>query len=96
MSARRRKPMRGPDHQVVIIGAGLSGIGVARDLLRAGVTDVTIFERAAGVGGTWRDNVYPGIGVDVPAQAYQFREACNPDWSRFYAKGPEVLAYVER
>ncbi|MUM19758.1 NAD(P)/FAD-dependent oxidoreductase [Mycobacterium sp. CBMA271] len=96
MSSRRRKAPLGPDHQVVIIGAGLSGIGVARDLSRAGVQDVTIFERASGVGGTWRDNTYPGIGVDVPAQAYQFRDACNPDWSRFYAKGPEVLAYVER
>ncbi|CPZ50732.1 Probable monooxygenase [Mycobacteroides abscessus] len=99
MSARRRRtkgPDRRVDHHVVIIGAGLSGIGVARDLLRAGVSDITIFERAAAVGGTWRDNVYPGIGVDVPAQAYQFRDACNPEWSRFYAKGPEVLAYVER
>ncbi|WP_016890500.1 flavin-containing monooxygenase [Mycobacteroides abscessus] len=99
MSARRRKtngPDRRVDHEVVIIGAGLSGIGVARDLLRAGVSDITIFERAAAVGGTWRDNVYPGIGVDVPAQAYQFRDACNPEWSRFYAKGPEVLAYIER
>lgn len=96
MSTRRRKAPPVPDHNVVIIGAGLSGIGVARDLLRAGVKDVAIFERASGVGGTWRDNTYPGIGVDIPAQAYQFREACNPDWSRFYAKGPEVLAYVER
>lgn len=97
MSARRRKAgVQVPDHEVVIIGAGLSGIGVARDLLRAGVKGIRIFERTSGVGGTWRVNTYPGIGVDIPAQAYQFRDACNPDWSRFYAKGPEVLAYVER
>ncbi|MBA3327629.1 MAG: NAD(P)/FAD-dependent oxidoreductase [Solirubrobacterales bacterium] len=84
-----------PDHHVVIVGAGLSGIGMGIALRRAGIEDFVIFERAGDIGGTWRDNVYPGIGVDIPAQAYQFSYELKPDWSRVFAKGHEVKEYVD-
>jgi cation diffusion facilitator CzcD-associated flavoprotein CzcO len=84
-----------PDHQLAIIGAGLSGIGMAIALRRAGIEDFVIFERADDIGGTWRDNVYPGIAVDVPAQAYQFSYELNPEWSRVFARGDEVKAYID-
>jgi cation diffusion facilitator CzcD-associated flavoprotein CzcO len=83
-------------HRIVIIGAGLSGIGMAIKLRRHGVEDFVVLERASDIGGTWRDNVYPGIGVDVPAQAYQFSYELKPDWSRVFAKGHEVKAYVDQ
>ncbi len=85
-----------PDHEIVIIGAGLSGIGAAIALRRAGFEDFVILERASGIGGTWRDNTYPGVGVDVPSQAYQFSYELKPDWSRTFAKGDEVMAYVDQ
>ncbi|MGE4426505.1 MAG: flavin-containing monooxygenase [Solirubrobacteraceae bacterium] len=85
-----------PDHEVAIIGAGIGGIGVAVALRRAGIDDVVLLERAADIGGTWRDNTYPGIGVDVPAQAYQFSYELKPDWSRVFAKGDEVKAYIDQ
>ncbi|HEY3142368.1 MAG TPA: NAD(P)-binding protein, partial [Acidimicrobiales bacterium] len=84
-----------PDHEVAIIGAGLGGLGMAIALRRAGITDFVLLERADDVGGTWRDNTYPGIAVDVPAQAYQFSYELNPDWSRAFAPGSEVKAYVD-
>jgi cation diffusion facilitator CzcD-associated flavoprotein CzcO len=85
-----------PDHEVAIIGAGLSGLGMGAALKRAGIEDFVILERADDVGGTWRDNTYPGIGVDIPAFAYQFSYELNPDWSRFFASGEEVKAYIDR
>jgi cation diffusion facilitator CzcD-associated flavoprotein CzcO len=85
-----------PQHEVAVIGAGLSGIGMGIALLRAGIEDFVILERADDVGGTWRDNTYPGVAVDVPAQAYQFSYELNPDWSRVFAPGEEVQAYVQQ
>lgn len=85
-----------PDHEVAIVGAGISGIGVADALLRAGFTDLVLLERAGDVGGTWRDNTYPGVGVDVPAQAYQFSRLLDPEWPSVYASGAQVKAYVDR
>ncbi len=81
---------------MAIIGAGLSGIGMGIALRRAGIDDFVILERADDVGGTWRDNTYPGVGVDIPAQAYQFSFELNPDWSGVFARGDEVQAYVQR
>ena len=75
-----------PDHEVAIIGAGLGGIGMAITLRRAGIEDFVVLERASDIGGTWRDNTYPGIAVDIPAQAYQFSYELNPDWSRVFAR----------
>src|SRR5918996_999927 len=85
-----------PDHEVAIIGAGLGGIGVAIKLRRAGIEDFVVLERADDIGGTWRDNTYPGIAVDIPAQAYQFSFELKPDWSRSFATGPEVKAYIDQ
>jgi cation diffusion facilitator CzcD-associated flavoprotein CzcO len=84
-----------PDHEVAIIGAGLSGLGMGAALRRAGIGDFVILERAGDVGGTWRDNTYPGIDVDIPTFAYQFSYELKPDWSRLFAKGAEVKAYVD-
>src|SRR5580692_6668794 len=84
-----------PDHEVVIIGAGLGGIGMGIALRRAGIEDFVLLERAADIGGTWRDNTYPGIAVDIPAQAYQFSFELNPHWSRVFAPGAEVRAYID-
>jgi cation diffusion facilitator CzcD-associated flavoprotein CzcO len=85
-----------PDHEVAIIGAGLGGIGAAIALKRAGIEDIVVLERASDIGGTWRDNTYPGIAVDIPAQAYQFSYELKPDWSRVFATGDEVKAYVDQ
>ncbi|MGH2950693.1 MAG: flavin-containing monooxygenase [Solirubrobacterales bacterium] len=85
-----------PDHEVAIIGAGLSGVGMGAALRHAGIEDFVLLERAVDVGGTWRDNTYPGIAVDVPAVAYQFSYELNPEWSRFFPKGAEVKAYIDR
>jgi cation diffusion facilitator CzcD-associated flavoprotein CzcO len=84
-----------PDHEVAIIGAGLGGIGMAIALRRAGIDDFVVLERASDIGGTWRDNRYPGIAVDIPAQAYQFSYELNPNWSRVFATGAEVKAYID-
>ena len=87
--------MIAPDHEVAIIGAGLSGLGMGAALRRAGIEDFVIFERADDVGGTWRDNTYPGVGVDIPTFAYQFSYELKPDWSRVFAKGSEVKSYID-
>ena len=83
-------------HRVVVIGAGIGGIGMGIALRRAGIDDFILAERAHGIGGTWRDNDYPGLAVDVPAQAYQFSFELNPDWKRTFATGDEVMRYVDR
>ncbi|HUE28617.1 MAG TPA: NAD(P)/FAD-dependent oxidoreductase [Solirubrobacteraceae bacterium] len=85
-----------PHREVAIIGAGIGGIGAAIALTRAGIEDIVILERASDIGGTWRDNTYPGLTVDVPAQAYQFSYALKPDWSHVYARGREVKAYIDQ
>jgi cation diffusion facilitator CzcD-associated flavoprotein CzcO len=88
--------MGAPDHEIAIIGAGLGGIGAGIALRRAGLEDFVILERAGDIGGTWRDNTYPGLTVDIPAQAYQFSFEPNPDWSHIYARGHEVKRYIDR
>ena len=85
-----------PDHaRVVIIGAGLGGIGAAIRLRQAGVSDFVILERATAVGGTWRDNTYPGCACDVPSHLYSFSFAPNPGWSHSFSRQPEIWQYVE-
>ncbi|MFM9045390.1 MAG: flavin-containing monooxygenase, partial [Solirubrobacterales bacterium] len=81
---------------IVIAGAGLSGITMARSLLAAGHQDLVLLERASEVGGTWRDNTYPGCACDVPSHLYSLSFAPNPDWSRAFSPGPEIQAYVEQ
>ncbi len=80
---------------VSIVGAGLSGLAMAMQLRRSGVTDITIYEQSDGVGGTWRDNTYPGSGCDVPSHLYSFSFAPKTDWSRRFAEQPEILEYAE-
>ncbi|MFI5844055.1 flavin-containing monooxygenase [Catenuloplanes sp. NPDC051500] len=81
---------------VAIIGAGLGGIAVAALLRRAGFTDVVLLERAAQIGGVWRDNRYPGCACDVPAPLYSYSFFPNPHWSRRFPPHHEILAYVRR
>ena len=80
---------------VAIIGAGAGGIAMGIRLKRAGY-DFTIYEKSDGVGGTWRDNTYPGAACDVPSHLYSVSFELNPWWSRTYATQPEILAYLER
>lgn len=79
---------------VLVIGAGFAGIGAAIRLKAAGIHDIAILERAEDVGGTWRDNTYPGAACDVPSHLYSFSFAPNPDWSHAYSRGAEILAYA--
>ena len=85
-----------PDVTVAIIGSGFGGIAMAASLNRAGITDVVLLERAADLGGTWRDNSYPGAACDVPSHLYCFSFAPNPDWSRSFSPQPEIWAYLRR
>lgn len=85
----------GPAPEIAIVGAGFSGIGTGIRLRRAGITSFTIFERADRVGGTWRDNTYPGSGCDVPSHLYSFSFERRSDWSRHFPKQPEILDYLE-
>jgi cation diffusion facilitator CzcD-associated flavoprotein CzcO len=80
--------------RIVIIGAGFAGLGMAIRLKQAGVDDFVILERATDVGGTWRDNTYPGCAVDVQSHLYSFSFAPNPDWSQVYAPQAEIWAYI--
>ncbi len=80
--------------RVIIIGAGFGGLGAAKALLDRGIKDVTILERADGVGGVWRDNTYPNAACDVPSPLYSWSWAINPAWGRRYSPQPEILAYL--
>jgi cation diffusion facilitator CzcD-associated flavoprotein CzcO len=85
-----------PRHvRVAIIGAGFSGLGAAARLRQAGVTDLVILERAAAVGGTWRDNTYPGCACDIPSHLYSFSFAPNPGWAHSFSRQPEIWDYLE-
>jgi len=84
------------DFEQVIIGAGFSGLGAAIKLQQSGRNNFVLFEKADRIGGTWRDNVYPGCACDVPSHLYSFSFAQNPDWSRVFSRQPEILAYMER
>ncbi|HWL02889.1 MAG TPA: NAD(P)/FAD-dependent oxidoreductase [Microbacteriaceae bacterium] len=80
---------------VAIIGAGFAGIGAAIALERAGRPDFVVLERANAVGGTWRDNVYPGVACDIPSHLYSYSFMPNPEWSRVFAPGAEIRDYLE-
>jgi len=86
-----------PDHvRVAVIGSGFAGIGMVVRLAEQGIDDVVVLERASTVGGTWRDNTYPGCACDVPSHLYSFSFAPNPDWSHVFSRQPEIRAYLER
>ncbi len=85
---------RGP--RALIVGAGIAGISAAIALARAGIRDVVILERADALGGTWRDNRYPGVACDVPSHLYALASHPSPNWSRAFAPGGEIREYLER
>ncbi|MBV8940884.1 MAG: NAD(P)/FAD-dependent oxidoreductase [Solirubrobacterales bacterium] len=91
----------GPGHRaehnhfmVAIVGSGFSGLAMARALRRAGIRDFVVLERAAGLGGTWRDNTYPGCQCDVPSTLYSFSFAPNHRWTHTYPLQAEILQYL--
>jgi cation diffusion facilitator CzcD-associated flavoprotein CzcO len=87
---KRRKP------SVIIIGAGMTGILVTIKLKEMGIDDIVILEKKEKVGGTWRENTYPGVACDVPAHMYTYSFEPNPEWKHRFAHGDEIQAYFER
>jgi cation diffusion facilitator CzcD-associated flavoprotein CzcO len=82
--------------RIAIIGSGFGGLGTAIRLKQQGTEDFIVFERAGEVGGTWRDNSYPGCACDVQSHLYSFSFAPNPDWTRSYSSQPEIWDYLKR
>jgi cation diffusion facilitator CzcD-associated flavoprotein CzcO len=85
-----------PHRRIAIVGSGFSGLGLAIRLKQRGLHDFVVLERAAELGGTWRDNSYPGCACDVPSLLYSFSFAPNPDWSRTFSPQPEIWEYLRR
>jgi len=83
-------------HRVVVVGTGFSGLGMAARLRHEGIGDFVVLERGSSVGGTWRDNSYPGCACDVPSHLYSFSFAPEPDWPRTFSGQPHIRAYLER
>lgn len=81
--------------RVAIVGAGFSGLGLAIRLKQRHLDDFIVLERASAVGGTWRDNTYPGCACDVQSHLYSFSFAPNPTWSRLYSPQPEIQDYLQ-
>ena len=88
------QPSEPRHHRVLIVGAGFSGIAMAARLREAGIDDLVILEKADDVGGTWRDNRYPGCACDVPSRLYSLSFAQKPNWSRDFASAPEIWGYL--
>lgn len=80
--------------RILIVGSGLSGVGTAIRLTQEGITDFVVLERGEDVGGTWRDNTYPGAGCDVPSHLYSYSFALNPNWSRSFSPQAEIHEYI--
>lgn len=87
--ARKQRNLR-----VAVIGAGMSGILTGIKLQEAGYTDFVIYEKAGWLGGTWRDNTYPGLSCDIPSHLYRYSFEPNPDWSRLFSPGAEINEYL--
>jgi cation diffusion facilitator CzcD-associated flavoprotein CzcO len=87
--------MKKLDYNIAIIGAGFAGLGAAIRLKQSGENSFVVFERANEVGGTWRDNTYPGCGCDVASPLYSFSFEPNPNWTRRFSKQPEILQYLK-
>ena len=82
-------------YDTIVVGAGISGIAAAYKMNQAGYHDYVVLEKADRVGGTWRDNNYPGCGCDVPSALYSFSFSPSHKWSHLFAKQPEILSYLE-
>src|SRR5262245_13558341 len=78
----------------VVIGSGFAGLGMAIKLKESGRHDFVILEKDEDLGGTWRDNTYPGCACDVPSPMYSYSFAQNPNWSRFFSPQPEIWDYL--
>ncbi|QBJ95390.1 NAD(P)/FAD-dependent oxidoreductase [Rhodococcus sp. ABRD24] len=83
-------------HEVIVVGAGISGIGAVIRLQRRGIGDIVVLEKSDMLGGTWRDNTYPGCACDVPSALYSYSFAPNTGWSRLFAGQNEIREYIER
>jgi cation diffusion facilitator CzcD-associated flavoprotein CzcO len=86
----------GAHTRIAIIGSGFGGLGAAIRLRQEGIDDFVVLERAGDLGGTWRDNTYPGCACDVQSHLYSFSFAPNPEWSRSFSPQPEIQAYLQR
>src|SRR5258706_15911141 len=84
------------DFHILIIGSGFGGLGMAIRLRQAGETSFAMLERGQDVGGTWRDNDYPGCACDVQSHLYSFSFEPNPSWSRMFAPQREIYSYLRR
>src|SRR5687768_13406815 len=82
------------DVDVIIVGSGFSGIAMGVALKKAGLESFCILEKSHDVGGTWRENTYPGAACDIPSHLYSFSFELNPRWTRSYSKQPEILEYL--
>lgn len=80
---------------IVIVGSGFSGLGMAIRLKQSGIDDFVVLERASGLGGTWRDNTYPGCACDVESHLYSYSFAPNPKWSQMWSPQAEILNYLK-
>ncbi len=81
--------------QMLIVGAGFAGLTMALEARKRGIRDIIILEKADDIGGTWRENTYPGVACDVPSHLYSMATHPNPDWSQSYAGGAEIQAYLQ-
>ena len=88
--------MSDSNFRVVVIGAGMAGILAAIKLLESNINDISIYEKADRIGGTWRENTYPGLTCDVPSHHYTYTFERNPDWTRHLPPGNEIQRYFER
>jgi cation diffusion facilitator CzcD-associated flavoprotein CzcO len=95
MSAKDSPASAGRSLRFIIIGAGVSGVLAAIRLRQAGCDDFIVYEKAGRLGGTWRDNTYPGVACDIPSHFYSYSFHPNPQWSRHYSPGAEIQSYIE-
>jgi cation diffusion facilitator CzcD-associated flavoprotein CzcO len=86
----------GGQPRILIVGAGMSGMLMAIKLTEAGLHNYQIYDKASEIGGTWRENTYPGAGCDVAAHYYTYQDVPNPDWSTRLPQGPEIQQYLLR
>jgi cation diffusion facilitator CzcD-associated flavoprotein CzcO/acetyl esterase/lipase len=84
------------DPRVVVVGAGMSGLCMGAKLRAAGMSDFTILEKASDIGGTWRENTYPGLSCDVPSRFYSYSFLPNPSWTSVFSPGGEIQGYFQR
>lgn len=96
MDSAQGDPGGSTEVDVVIVGAGFAGLGMAIRLARSGSESFVVLDRGDDVGGTWRDNTYPGVACDVPSHLYSFSFLPNPGWSRVFSPGEEIHDYLRR